>query len=88
MAVWRQNVLLLLGEPCRMLQLLMHRVISQAGGITVLTVSSDFSSAVGCTSSAGGQECPTPVPAFLKGPESWGVSYSSWLWSIPMLLWL
>lgn len=47
MAVWRPHVLLLSGEPCRMLQLLMHRVISQAGGITVLTVSKVISAVLG-----------------------------------------
>lgn len=47
MALWRQHVLLLSGEPWRMLQLLMHRVISQAGGIAVLTVSKVISVVLG-----------------------------------------
>lgn len=47
MALWRQHVLLLSGEPWRMLQLLMHRVISQAGGIAMLTVSKVISVVLG-----------------------------------------
>lgn len=48
-----------LGGAMEMLQLLMHRVISQAGGITVSTVISAV------PAQGGTQECLTPVPAFL-----------------------
>lgn len=79
-----------IGERCEkpkttQLQLLMHRVISQAGGIAVLIASEAIPVVVGAVGDRDAFHLPLLSYMALSPGGKQG---SFWPWSIPVLLWL